>query len=47
MSYRAQNVVPDNLSSNFSQEQIEFITKMCSLDCVYGLIGKYKLPISV
>ena len=44
MLYGTQNVVWDYLSSNFYGEQIEFITKICLLDWVCGLIRKYKWP---
>ena len=36
--YGTQNIVWDNLSSNFYEEQIEFITKICV--CWIGCVGQ-------
>ena len=46
MLYGTQCVIWGNLSSNFYGEQIEYITKICLLDWVCGLIRKYKFPFS-
>ena len=37
MLYVKQNVVWDTLSSNFHEEKIEFITKICA--CYIGCVG--------